>query len=137
MPDTCAPTSTVVTACSVPVATTRRLIDPTVTSAVVTVTLVIVWNAHDAAAADTIASTPSPIQIERRIRPPTHRRAFGAGSPTPGDIAKRMPPAAPRTAGICRRFRGGPREARARLWHLGGARQPTRPTRHKRSARRG
>jgi hypothetical protein len=68
MPDTCAPTSTVVTACTVPVARIRRVICPSVTGAVETSTSVVVRKAQAIAppSAAMMIST-SQNQIERRI----------------------------------------------------------------------
>jgi len=67
-PDTWVPTSTVRVACSVPVATMRRLIEPVSTTAVVTCTWVVVWNVQAAAAPMTAVAATSVITLERTGR---------------------------------------------------------------------
>ncbi len=66
-PDTCAPTSTVVTACTVPVARIRRVIWPSVTGAVETCTSVVVRNPQAIAPPSTATVSASQNQIERHI----------------------------------------------------------------------
>jgi hypothetical protein len=74
MPDTCAPTSTVVTACTVPVARIRRVIWPSVTGAVETCTSVVVRNPQAIATPSTATVSVTQNQIERHI-PHLHARA--------------------------------------------------------------
>jgi hypothetical protein len=64
-PDTWLPTSTVVTACSVPVATITRSIGPDVTGAVVTSTRVVSPNAQTTSVTKLTAIAPMPIAVLR------------------------------------------------------------------------
>src|SRR4029079_14849599 len=66
-PDTCAPTSTVVTAWTVPVARIRRVIWPSVTVAVETCTSVVVRTPQAIAPPSTATVSASHSQIERPI----------------------------------------------------------------------
>src|SRR5215813_5462142 len=66
-PDTCAPTSTVVTAWSVPVARIRRVICPSVTGAVETCTSVVVRSPQASAPPSAATVSASQNQTERHI----------------------------------------------------------------------